>query len=212
MNERNKQNELALSTLKLARNTLLVNLRFLDMALSQFDFVLFDGSIAVDGSHIYYDPSWVLRRYKSEKQVIVRDYLHMVFHCVFHHAFANTLLDTDAWDLACDIAAENAINELNLPCLSASRQAGQAILVGHLKQKIKQLTAEKIYRYLQDKAFTQEEIAKMRKSFAADDHSVWYAPPLLSISSSGDASDEYISSDDIKQTWSGIAQRMKTEL
>lgn len=133
MNERNKQNELALSTLKLARNTLLVNLRFLDMALSQFDFVLFDGSIAVDGSHIYYDPSWVLRRYKSEKQVIVRDYLHMVFH----HAFANTLLDTDAWDLACDIAAENAINELNLPCLSASRQADQAILVGHLKQKNK---------------------------------------------------------------------------
>ena len=133
MNERNKQNELALSTLKLARNTLLVNLRFLDMALRQFDFVLFDGSIAVDGSHIYYDPSWVLRRYKSEKQVIVRDYLHMVFH----HAFANTLLDTDAWDLACDIAAENAINELNLPCLSASRQADQAILVGHLKQKNK---------------------------------------------------------------------------
>lgn len=212
MNERNKQNELALSTLKLARNTLLVNLRFLDMALSQFDFVHFDGSIAVDGSHIYYDPPWVLRRYKSEKQVIVRDYLHMVFHCVFHHAFVSTPEDIDAWDLACDIAVENAINELNLPCLSASRQAGQYILTEHLRQNVKQLTAEKIYRYLQDRAFTPDKIAKMRKSFAADDHSVWYAPPLLSISSSGDASDEYISSDDIKQTWSGIAQRMKTEL
>lgn len=212
MNERNKQNELALSTLKLARNTLLVNLRFLDMALSQFDFVLFDGSIAVDGSHIYYDPSWVLRRYKSEKQVIVRDYLHMVFHCVFHHAFVSTPEDIDAWDLACDIAVENAINELNLPCLSASQQAGQYILTEHLRQNVKQLTAEKIYRYLRDRAFTPDKIANMRKSFAADDHSVWYAPPLLSISSSGDASDEYISSDDIKQTWSGIAQRMKTEL
>ena len=120
-----KKNELARNTLKLARNTLLVNLRFLDVALSRFDFVPVDGSIAVDGTHIYYDPIWVLRRYKQEKQVIVRDYLHMVFHCVFHHDFVDTLLDTDAWDLACDIAAENAINELDLPCVRTARQASQ---------------------------------------------------------------------------------------
>lgn len=45
-------------------NTLLVNLRFLDVVLSRFDFVPVDGSLAVDGAHIYYDPLWVLRRYK----------------------------------------------------------------------------------------------------------------------------------------------------
>ncbi len=128
MDRQEKKNELAQDTLKLAWNTLLVNLRFLDVALSRFDFVLVDGSLAVDGAHIYYDPLWVLSRYKQEKQVIVRDYLHMVFHCVFHHAFVDTLLDTDAWDLACDIAAENAINELELSCVQASRQASQHLI------------------------------------------------------------------------------------
>ena len=55
--DRNLQPQaLARDTLKLARDTLLVNLRFLDMALSRFDFVPVDGSIAADGAHIYYDP------------------------------------------------------------------------------------------------------------------------------------------------------------
>ena len=65
MDEQNwrKLDELAREVLILSRNTLLVHLRFLDMALSRFDFVPVDGSIAVDGAHIYYDPLWVLRRY-----------------------------------------------------------------------------------------------------------------------------------------------------
>lgn len=218
-----KKNELARNTLKLARNTLLVNLRFLDVALSRFDFVPVDGSIAVDGTHIYYDPLWVLRRYKQEKQVIVRDYLHMVFHCVFHHAFVDTLLDTDAWDLACDIAAENAINELDLPCVQTARQASQYAFMEIIRRDVKQLTAEKIYHYLWERAFPPQELAILHQNFAADDHSLWYLPPESASGGDGEPDEhtkqlkrtvrvDSLSRTDLEQVWSDIARRMQTEL
>lgn len=218
-----KKNELARDTLKLARNTLLVNLRFLDMALSRFNFVPVDGSIAVDGAHIYYDPLWVLRRYKQEKQVIVRDYLHMVFHCVFHHAFVDTLLDTNAWDLACDIAVENAINELDLPCVRASRQASQYAFMEIIRRDVKQLTAEKIYHYLRERAFPPQEITILHQNFAADDHSLWYLPPESTSGGDGEPDEhtkqlkrtvrpDSLSRAELEQVWSDIARRMQTEL
>lgn len=218
-----KKNELARDTLKLARNTLLVNLRFLDMALSRFDFVPVDGSIAVDGAHIYYDPLWVLRRYKQERQVIVRDYLHMVFHCVFHHAFVDTLLDTDAWDLACDIAVENAINELDLPCVRASRQASQYAFMEIIRRDVKQLTAEKICHYLRERVFPPQEIAILHQNFAADDHSLWYLPPESTSGGDGEPDEhtkqlkrtvrpDSLSRAELEQVWSDIARRMQTEL
>ena len=222
--DRNLQPQaLARDTLKLARDTLLVNLRFLDMALSRFDFVPVDGSIAADGAHIYYDPLWVLRRYKQEKQVIVRDYLHMVFHCVFHHAFVDTLLDTDAWDLACDIAAENAINELELPCVQATRQASQYAFMEIIRRDVKQLTAEKIYHYLRERAFPPQELAIQHQNFAADDHSLWYLPPESTSGGDGEPDEhtkqlkrtvrpDSLSRAELEQVWSGIARRMQTEL
>ncbi len=86
---------LALDTLSLSRNELLVKLRFLDVALSSLEPVRLDGAtIATDGRHIIYDPRHVLRRYKLAKEAPVRDYLHMVLHCVFRHMFVDPTMAT----------------------------------------------------------------------------------------------------------------------
>ena len=142
-----KADKLARDILRLSRNTLLVNLRFLDMALSCLEYTSEGGSIAVDGERIFYNPMWVLKRCKDERNAIVRDYLHMVFHCIFHHAFVSTLMDTDMWDAACDIAAENAISELNLPCVKCGREALQKPFINKLRRDVKCMTKEKIYYY-----------------------------------------------------------------
>ena len=42
---------LAQNILRLTRNTLLVNLRFLDLALSQFQLTSYPGTLATDGQH-----------------------------------------------------------------------------------------------------------------------------------------------------------------
>ena len=179
-----RREALAKDILILSRNTLLVNLRFLDLALSRFALVpvpplnpLLLESIAVDGAHIFYSPTWVLLRYRGEQNAVVRDYLHMVFHCVFHHAFVDTLIDRELWDLACDIAAENAIRDLALPCTACARETEQTPYITELAAKLKFLTAEKIYHCLRETPLSPQKRAEMRRCFAADDHALWYLPP-----------------------------------
>lgn len=226
-----KTDELAREVLRLARSTLLVNLRFLDMALSQFDMVPMPGALATDGRHIYYDALHVLRTYRAERERPVRDYLHMVLHCVFRHSFVDTLLDRDCWDLACDIAVEHIINDLGLTSAAASRQSAQRAVLAELKQEFKQLTAEKIYRHYLDQHLSPDRLWELRKLFLADAHTIWYLSleqqGLLAEGQSGQSGQsgqksqgggqsagggEGLSRAMLAELWKDIAQRMQVDL
>ena len=62
-----KLNKLALDVLHLSRNTLLVNLRFLDMALSRFEYVSYiESTYFTNGEFLIYNPQHVLKSYKTE--------------------------------------------------------------------------------------------------------------------------------------------------
>ena len=139
--------DLARDILRLTRNTLLVNLRFLDLALSQFQLSSYPGTLATDGEHLFYDTYYVLSSYKSERGKNVRDYLHIVLHCVFRHLFAGGDLDRRCWDLACDIAVESAIDELHLEAAACNRALAQEETLKELRSQVRPLTAEKLYRY-----------------------------------------------------------------
>lgn len=71
-------------------------------------------------------------------------------HCVFRHMYVHTLVDKPLWDLSCDIAVEEVINGLGLASTAAKRQSRQAAELDKLRKEVKQLTAEKLYRYFQD--------------------------------------------------------------
>ena len=58
---------LAQDVLTLARNTLLVNLRFLDLALSQFRYKDYPSTLSTDGNILFFDPYYVLSAYKVDK-------------------------------------------------------------------------------------------------------------------------------------------------
>lgn len=167
---------LAKDILNLSRNTLLVNLRFLDAALCKFvqTPVKITDSVATDGQHLYYDTRWVLERYRQGREVLTRDYLHVTLHCVFHHPFIHTLVDMDLWDLACDIAVENVIHELGLKATDAPRAEAQTAVLSDLKEELKVLNAERVYRYFLDTHTTPEEVRRLREDFLADDHDIWY--------------------------------------
>lgn len=148
----NKRNKLAADILRLSRNTLLVNLRFMDLALNQLQPEVFEPlRFASDGEGLFYDPLWILKSYKDEQNAIVRAYLHVILHCVFKHLFVHTLIDQELWNLACDIAVEYVIDGLNLPSLSVKKEAYQRQVFDALKKDVKQLTAEKIYHYYREK-------------------------------------------------------------
>lgn len=166
---------LAQDIMRLSGNTLIVNLRFLDCAMSMLSAVPYEakGSIATDGKHIFYDPVYILKLYKKQRELISRNYMHMLLHCVFRHNMVSTLVDHDAWGLACDIAVEVIINELSQPMLQAEREQYQTSIIDKVKQKTKYLTAEKIYHYLISEV-NHDEIMKWSECFYTDDHTNWF--------------------------------------
>ena len=179
MDEQNRKIEqLAQDVLRLSRNTLLVHLRFLDRALSALTPVKTDAyPLCTDGIHLGYSPKYILRCYKEEKERPTRDYLHVVFHSVFRHMFIHHLLDRDCWDLACDIAVEQVISELDLRMTETKRQSEQKHELENLNKYVKHMTAETLYRYFQDNRPSEEELARLKELFSADDHQLWHLPP-----------------------------------
>lgn len=170
--------KLALDTLHFARNKLLVNLRFLDMSISQLKLQPYTEipTLATDGRFIYFNPAYVLSCFVRENLAPGRDYLHIIFHCLFHHAFINKLVHQGCWDLACDIAVENAINELGIDSVQTSRQNKQTEFLEKLKEKQPVMTAEKLYRHFLDQDLSDAQLSTLREDFYADDHSIWYQP------------------------------------
>ena len=225
MNEAQKKlNNLAREVLILSRNTLLVNLRFLDAALSQFELLPIEKStLLTDGKHILYNPKHVLEIYKTAKEIPVRDYLHIVMHCVFKHMYMNPTLNRPYWDLSCDIAAENVITELGLKAVTTAREWEQTQYIAAIKKELKFVTAEKIYSYLRQSTTDPQKIVEIRALFYADNHEIWYMtdPEIeerFGLSSGVGQDDSQDGSAKIgiraatAKTWQTISERMQVDL
>lgn len=166
--------QLAQDVLCLSRDGLLIHLRFMDQALNQLKLVPEGKSIAVDGANIYYNPKWVLKCYQSNNMLITRDYLHMVLHCVFKHFCVSQSLNLTLWNLACDIAVETVISELDIPWTRVRKENIQNKAYEKIKLSVRAMTAENIYRYLVKSDLPSDVIVGLQLCFLADDHSLWY--------------------------------------
>ena len=197
--------ELAKDILLLARNSLVVNFRFLDRAISRLPLIPDDNvSLTTDGESIYYGPWFVLRRYKAGQSVPTRDLFHSIMHCVFRHNFIGSEIDRRRWDLACDIAVENALSEFDSSALHALREAQQGGTIALIRGEAEAMTAECIYKWLGDKNFSEEELMLEREKFMADGHGLWYG---------ADDPDAAIDKNiNLKKVWEDISRRMQTEL
>ena len=154
------------------RTTIVLNMRFMDMAVFRLKPMPEKVTLATDGENLYYNTIRLLQRYRKEPEAVTRDYLHVLLHCVFRHPFVNTLLDHALWDLACDIAVEGLICELKIPHFTTRSEAARREVADSLRGAVKPLSAEKLYRYFQDNAPEKSWFALFR----ADDHEIWYHP------------------------------------
>ena len=109
-----KLNRLAEEVLKLTRDKIIVKQRFLDVAIHELWLLpTFEiRTFATDGRHMFYHPEYVLKCYKKGENVLIRDYLHILMHCIFRHFFVDTHVSHVYWNLACDIAVEAVLREL----------------------------------------------------------------------------------------------------
>lgn len=166
---------LARQALDLAKNALLVNLRFMNAAFARLQpFPLAGATLATDGTRLRYDPASLARLYAAEPAELTRTYLHLVLHNVFLHLYPGQHVDAARWNTACDIVVERAIAELDLPATRTARAARQQATLARIDAALPLATAETVYRFLNDEGFDDADLAALREPFYVDDHDPWY--------------------------------------
>lgn len=174
---REKVEKIAREIIALVRNKLLVNMRFLDMAVNRLKICSkpeVTSSASADGKVYIYNPEHILSAYRLEENQPVRNYLHSVLHCVFKHMFVSPAINRDYWDIACDVAVESVINDLNLPYLNTLSAEKQQRFLEGFKDELKLPSAEKVYRFLLDKQLPESTVNALKVLFKGDDHVLWY--------------------------------------
>ncbi len=194
-----KAKPLAGKVMSFARDNILVNMRFLDVALSALavEPEKESGCFACNGTKIYYDPVFLLKRYKEEPAFVLRMYLHILFHMIFYHSFRFDKLDGESWSLAADIAVEAAILELEMPGMSLFRDEEAKRKLRVLREDIGALTAEKVYKYLKNFEVSDRERGELSRLFFMDSHRLWKPTQDLVIT---------------QQQWKKLSERVRADL
>ena len=181
---------LALSVLNVSRNTLSIHLRFMNLAISRLRWLsipdavqempmlqpLLDETVlATEGTTIFYDPMGLCKLYAADKNNGPRAYMHLILHGVFRHFEVKPSVLQPLWNLACDMAVEGVINDLNLPMLTNAQAAGQVQVLQQIAPRVNNLlTAEKLYTYLRMNPPSETEFARLKRLFSPDNHALWY--------------------------------------
>lgn len=221
MEEQNKrkgrQCEMARELLGLTRSQLLMHFRFLAQAVSGIQpEEREDVRFACDGNKLYYSPRAILQYYKNEKTYINRLYLHCMFHCMLQHMYAKETYHGAYWNLACDIAVESILLDLDKPFLSSYRDGGQRAVLEKIREQIPAMTAELIYHHFRKFPPEESDFEAMQRMFEVDDHAGWTArfrknkEPEESQDDSQESSD--LENDAQKKQWEKISRRALIEL
>lgn len=185
--------------LQLAHDGLLINMRFLDVALSKLSVTCRAGMGAhiFDGERLTCDPVLLIRQYEKEQAMPVRTYLHALLHAVFYHGFQTDKMNPEYWDMATDIAAEATILEmdLHLTKLSSDEELESRLVL--LKKQAGGLTAEKIYRHFRIEEPSTKAVSEWKRLCKRDEHIYWNRKEELDLSQS---------------EWRKISERIRADL
>lgn len=197
--EKRKVTSLAERVMGLARDDILMHLRFLQLALAKLEYreQWGLGGFATDGNTLYYDPVHVLLCYRDNPGSVSCAWLHMLLHCVFLHGFRYDKLEKERWDLAADIAVESVILELGYGGAALEQDGAAAGKLRELKDRMGALTAERIYKYFGREAPDPREEGELRRLFARDSHALWKSSERLEVT---------------EAQWKKISQRVGTQL
>ena len=199
MNKQEQISALARDIIRLSHDGILMNMRFLDVALSalKLEERTGMGAFAYDGATLYYDPALLLAKYRKEPHYMVRLYLHVLLHCIFYHSFQTDKLERELWNLATDIAVENTILEMSLHLAVLPSDAILKSRLDILKKQAGGLTAEKLYRHFR----IEEPSGKARKEWRElcyyDEHLYWDRKEELTLS---------------QEEWRKVSERVKADL
>ena len=197
-----KLNQVGQQILRISRNELYLKMRYLDVALSSYYFVMDDGieTIGTDGLAIYFQPQYIGGLFREDRVGMNRCYLHMVIHGIFRHMIRRRGRDKLLYDLACDIAAESMIDKLTYRCVLRSRSWLRRDIYQRLSGKMPVLTAEKIYGELVRMELSEQELEKLVQEFRVDSHAYW------------PEDEDKKKQEQIENQWQSISEQMETDM
>ena len=189
--------------LNASRAELYFGMRFLDVALSSFDYQM-NTEIApfgTDGRSIFYHPQLLGGMYRRNRIQVNRGYLHMVYHCIFRHIVKP--VNGNAWELSCDIAVEHLVDANYHRSVRSSKSLLRRETYRRLEQEAngKVLNAERIFKILQSWNLGEKEMEKLEQEFYVDDHRYWE-------SQKPNQQPDSI----LNQKWQDINEQMETDL
>lgn len=158
-----------------SRNELYLSMRFLDVALSSFTFVLDEGigTIGTDGFSIFYGPAWLGGMFRENPVFVNRAYLHMALHGIFRHMTGRGGRQKRYYDLACDIAVESVIDGMTCRCVRQPRSFLRRETYRKLEEAMKVLTAGKICQCLLSWDLSETKLERLEAEFQVDSHLYW---------------------------------------
>ena len=184
---------LALRVIDLAKALVLADNHFLSAAVGRLPVVCGDLSLpmATDGSDLIIDPKKVCATFLRERTAPKHDLLHAVMHCLFLHPYVGSTIDGRLWDLASDIVAERAVEELCGPRPGGRGRDIHAALQNVESHLDGRVSAERLYQELK-RGRWQELIPAWSALFASDSHQPWYigAEAAATEHKDGDADQE----------------------
>lgn len=204
---KNQLTEIGKEILESARNELYVSMQFLDIALGSFSFEMNQQTfyMGTDGENIYFNGRFLIERYEYNKITVNRSYLHMVFHCIFRHLYEKKERQQDIWDIACDIAVEYLIDQMEYKAISTVLSPDRELVYEQLEKELTVLTAEGIYgKILQEKLpFDYNRLSVL---FLNDDHGFWNSKKKKEEQNNNNVEAKQ------EEKWKQLREQMKTAL
>ena len=190
---------LAGEVMRLAHDGILINMRFLDVALSKLKTVCREqtGAHLFDGSTLYYDPAHLLLQYQTAPHYAARLYLHTLLHCIFYHGRTTDKMNRAYWDLATDIAVEHTIVDMGLHLTELPSDDLLQNRLALLRKQAGGLTAEKLYRHFRIEEPSEKAVQEWHRLCHYDEHIYWDRREELELS---------------QAEWRRISERIKADL
>ena len=190
---------LAGEVMRLAHDGILINMRFLDVALSKLKTVCREqtGAHLFDGSTLYYDPAHLLLQYQTAPHYAARLYLHTLLHCIFYHGRTTDKMNRAYWDLATDIAVEHTIVDMGLHLTELPSDDLLQNRLALLRKQAGGLTAEKLYRHFRIEEPSEKAVQEWHRLCHYDEHIYWDRQEELELS---------------QAEWRRISERIKADL
>ena len=168
-------NDLGSRILNQSRYELSLSMRHLARALDRLPYEMDFNTqrMGTEGERIHFHPEFIFQLFMESPQKLNRLYMHSLLHCLFRHIFKNEDKKEELWNMACDIHVEYVLDSLDVDLLKRPAGEYRENTFQRLEEKIKTLSAERIYQYLEEADLDYDAWERLEREFYKDDHVFW---------------------------------------